>query len=313
MNVRGAIRCCTCNRIFIVNFLVLVLNLNHYIYNYYHNYNFTVQRRTDDYSKEKGSTCNITNQAIICPYNWTSLEARVFASPMDSKERQLIDRMLQTFVETVEAANLTYFLMAGALLGSLRHHGPIPWDDDVDVIVKASEEDILLDVLSKLSPDFKLYAMKPLTRKYWKLYPSQGRLINYEYKTPFIDIFLYLENETHVWTATPQWQDQDIWLRRDVFPLHRRPYGELFLPAPCNSSAVVKSFADASMCNSRYWSHVLERGIHDIIKISCDHLAHIYPFVKSSIGTNRSSHLVKETLVLGDLTIREVMVENYCK
>ncbi len=41
--------------------------------------------------------------------------------------------MLEVLDEICSRHNILYFLMAGTLLGALRHDGFIPWDDDIDV------------------------------------------------------------------------------------------------------------------------------------------------------------------------------------
>ena len=41
--------------------------------------------------------------------------------------------VLDAFVQICEQNNLRYYIIAGTLLGAVRHKGPIPWDDDVDV------------------------------------------------------------------------------------------------------------------------------------------------------------------------------------
>lgn len=40
---------------------------------------------------------------------------------------------LADFAKVCQKYNLSYFLLAGAALGAVRHQGPIPWDDDIDL------------------------------------------------------------------------------------------------------------------------------------------------------------------------------------
>ena len=51
--------------------------------------------------------------------------------------------------------NITYYLAYGTLLGAIRDNGQIPWDYDVDIHVKVSDRDRLIEVLrTKLSEDY---------------------------------------------------------------------------------------------------------------------------------------------------------------
>ncbi|MEE0943625.1 phosphorylcholine transferase LicD [Methanobrevibacter sp.] len=43
--------------------------------------------------------------------------------------------ILKEFINICEENNLTYYMYAGSLLGTIRHQGFIPWDDDLDVIM----------------------------------------------------------------------------------------------------------------------------------------------------------------------------------
>lgn len=62
--------------------------------------------------------------------------------------------ILEETAKVLDKENLNYFLTYGTMLGAVRHHGYIPWDDDTDISVKREDYDEVIDVLTKqLDPE----------------------------------------------------------------------------------------------------------------------------------------------------------------
>jgi lipopolysaccharide cholinephosphotransferase len=78
--------------------------------------------------------------------------------------------------------NITYYLMGGSALGSMRHKGFIPWDDDFDVFMDSDNYFKFLKIArNKLNTD-KYYFQEENTQE-WPLFFSKVRMNN----TTFIE------------------------------------------------------------------------------------------------------------------------------
>ena len=75
---------------------------------------------------------------------------------LSSLQQQELE-ILKEFQRICQANNLQYFVVAGTMLGAMRHHGFIPWDDDIDVAMPRRDYDRFLEIASQfLSSEYFL-------------------------------------------------------------------------------------------------------------------------------------------------------------
>lgn len=65
---------------------------------------------------------------------------------MNEFQQKLVE-MFKWLTEFIHKHNLRYYVVAGTLLGAVRHGGIIPWDDDIDIAMPRKDYDKLIKLM----------------------------------------------------------------------------------------------------------------------------------------------------------------------
>ena len=169
-----------------------------------------------------------------------------------------------------------------------------------------------------MEPEYKLYHSLDILAPYGqcKFYKTNGSrsYVHRYFKWPYIDIWFFKANLTHVYLElTPE----EGLLKSDIYPLMDRPFGNLMLSSPCNSSNILRDL-NIEQCKSRSYSHVFEVPLYNWWQrvISCNNLYSNYPFVFRETAKGRKPYYFevngighqKEILQIGGRVINNATI-----
>ena len=219
-------------------------------------------------------------------YNWSYTgtlhrDFHQFAPAMNMTEYTMFIDLIKIFKRACEAYNITYMLEMGTVLGAYRHHGFVPWDDDFDCMVNVSQKNKLKKALTGISG----HGLFSTNNSFWKFYNNNSAKAGQRgYKWPFLDIFFFMENGTHVNNVNYIKQCY-CHPKSDILPLENGIFENLILPVPRNMEAYLnKRYNMRGQCTSTLWSHRTESR-RKSLRIPCQDLFGVYPFVhKFQVG-----------------------------
>jgi len=71
--------------------------------------------------------------------------AKIKYSILDIEDVNILYHLFYIITYELKKNNIKYIILGGTLLGSIRHRGLIPWDDDVDIgIIDKTDEEIYI-------------------------------------------------------------------------------------------------------------------------------------------------------------------------
>lgn len=231
------------------------------------------------------------------------MRLQCFRPALTEKERAQLLFTVDVFVRACKENGLTFFLIGGTLLGAYRHHGMIPWDDDFDIGVMASQWQDLTRVLGNI-PGFTLQTYGSFQ---WKFYQTDLPKSAGTYKWPYLDIFFYTADKTHVWGLTTNVMETLLDLHH-FFPLTSVHWERFQLPAPaCYERLLLSEFSDTGTCVTTSFSHRTEKMLNNVSRTSCSDLHSVFPFVFRRPDPATGS--VVESRRVGDRVIEVVTVK----
>lgn len=132
-------------------------------------------------------TEDFLNEETICDFIVTTERKKLFAVLLD---------MLLEFDRVCKKYELTYFLDGGSMIGAVRHHGFIPWDDDIDVCMPRKDYEKFI----KLGNEFKhpYFLQTPYSDPEYFYCPARIRNTN---TTALVETFAYQKFNHGIWMS----------------------------------------------------------------------------------------------------------------
>ena len=236
------------------------------------------------------------------------LQRHHFFKPIISiLEQSKLLEIFQVFKTVCDWSNLTYVLYGGSLLGSYRHHGLVPWDDDIDVLMNESERFRIYQHFKNI-PGYTLCT--PQNRQ-WKLYQRSDKSHKScsENVWPYVDIFFFSENATSIWDNNEMYKHVYNFAKEDIFPLKITIFEGQFASVPRNTYSVLQRSYDVDLCVTALYSHKNE-SVRDgkVVSVPCKRILPYFPFVFRSCEKG----VISEYLVHNSIVSYKILTDQSC-
>lgn len=141
---------------------------------------------------------------------------------MNEEEKSYLDEKHElAFAALVELDKIfkkngiEYFLLAGSVLGAVRHGGFIPWDDDIDIGIYYKDRKRVSEVLSRELPEKFRYVDRYIDPTFPRLY---GKIL--ADKAGCVDVFLLVKTSNKKIERKRQWASRKV-----LFKLYKAKLG----------------------------------------------------------------------------------------
>lgn len=141
--------------------------------------------------------------------------------------------------------NIKYSLAYGTLIGAVRHHGYIPWDDDIDIMML--REDYIRFVTNFNGYKEDLTVVSPLLDKNY--YAPYANVIN--------NRTLLMEGDSN---------NGNIGIKIDVFPIDRVPHGKIRKKVLFIKVKVLKKLINISNSKGSRFFYLISKAFRFLLK-----------------------------------------------
>src|SRR6218665_1262298 len=280
----------------VLAFLLTIITIHAFYADYLHSQLQRLNFGRSSFPEDEYTSCKqpSSNHLRFVAYNETELIERAlsimnktmwaYVKPaMTSNERLTVHLLLKEFVKICDMFNITdYFLFSGTLLGSYRHHGLQPWDDDIDILMRYSDQGRILNAFRNYTNQSEEVTVVFMYTRLKLFHRNQSvAILPYPHRWPFLDMSFYHENETHIWEVYLDGVKKYHVVEKSlIFPLHHRPFEAVMINSPRDAYAVLKLLFRDAGCVPLTWVHRSEIfPTCNITHFEGKEVAPIYPFV----------------------------------